>query len=153
LERGLTWTSAASKDGSDWANAAPHTSTAKIDTLVMLSLPEVGCGHRRCEKRYPRRLPQQNCAYRVILRHIADDDFVPRLQAALDFDQLHGGRAELHRNLLRRMAVRFDFEDHYLSVCCGEHRPAYVHHVRQSTDCNYAVDRLLGIDTGRQPIL
>ena len=37
--------------------------------------------------------PQHNCGYSVILRHIAEDHFVARLQTALDLDQIHRGRA------------------------------------------------------------
>ena len=33
--------------------------------------------------------PQHNGGYSVILRHIADNHFIARLQTALDFDQIH----------------------------------------------------------------
>src|SRR2546425_10081707 len=46
-------------------------------------------------RRTPKPSSQHNRGYPVILRHIADDHFVPRLQTALDLDQLHRGRAVL----------------------------------------------------------
>src|SRR3989442_11903356 len=36
--------------------------------------------------------------YTTLFRSIANDHLVPRLQAALDLDQLHRRRAELHHN-------------------------------------------------------
>src|SRR6476620_4308776 len=68
--------------------------------------------------------PQHDRGDPVILRHIADDYFVPGLQTVFDLDEIHRGRAQLHRNLLGRVAVGVDLEEHDLTVGATAHRPA-----------------------------